>query len=170
MRLRSHRGDRVHGEQHAADRRIRVAAHQADGVPRFGPAGLVAGVERSDDLAQAGHGGHRSPLSRAGDRPGGRWAVGAVPARSAAARRLGAVAADGAVAAGNNRANTSPGPARATTKRDLPRPTPSTEPAPARRRASARSVTGGDRLRLGGASPRALVGHLYGDADSRKAT
>src|SRR5664280_1584515 len=62
-----------------------------------------------------------------------------------------AVAADGAVAAGNNRANTSPGPARATTKRDLPRPTPSTEPAPARRRASARSVTGGDRLRLGGA-------------------
>src|SRR5664280_2121606 len=73
MRLRSHRGDRVHGEQHAADQRIRVATHQADGVPRFGPAGLVAGVERSDDVAQAGHGGHRSPaVTRRGPT---RWPV-----------------------------------------------------------------------------------------------
>src|SRR5450759_1404698 len=85
MRLRSHHGDRVHGEQHTADLRIRVAAHQADSIPRFGPAGLVAGVERSDDPTQAGH---SVTVARCHAPGPTRWQVRGWPGGCTAARSL----------------------------------------------------------------------------------
>src|SRR3712207_7833157 len=45
----------IYGEHHRAHRLLRVAAHQADGVPALGERGGVTGIEGGDHLAE-GHG------------------------------------------------------------------------------------------------------------------
>jgi hypothetical protein len=64
--------DRVHREQHPADRRLRVAADQPDGVPVLRQRRRVEALERGDHVGQAGgHGATVRPvLVRAAGRQG----------------------------------------------------------------------------------------------------
>jgi hypothetical protein len=55
-RLGGHLGGRVDREQHLRDFCLRVACHQADGVPGVGRLGWIPPVDQVDDLAQRRHG------------------------------------------------------------------------------------------------------------------
>ncbi|OAH12915.1 hypothetical protein STSP_37870 [Streptomyces jeddahensis] len=66
--------DRVDGEQHPGDLRVRFAAHGADRVPSLGQLGGPESVERGGDFRQTGHEGKASssspPSRRRSRRPG----------------------------------------------------------------------------------------------------
>ena len=52
-RLAGHLGRRVDREQHLRDVGVRVAVHEADGVPVVGGGGRVPAVEQVDEVAEA---------------------------------------------------------------------------------------------------------------------